>query len=150
MLFDSLDNLELYYPEVPRMQTVVEIMDKGDVYGMEPGSYQTKDPKVRYIISEYETDSKEKPYEIHRRATDVQIMLEGEELMSVSWREAVKEADKPYDKESDVQYTTGEPLAVWHAARSRFAVFLPGEPHKTGVAIGFPAKVKKVTFKIYD
>ena len=94
MLFDSLDNLELYYPEVPRMQTVVEIMDKGDVYDMEPGSYQTKDPKVRYIISEYETDSKEKPYEIHRRATDVQIMLEGEELMSVSWREAV-----PYQRE---------------------------------------------------
>lgn len=150
MLCDSLEHLELYYPLVPRLQTVVEVMDKGDVYDMEPGAYQTKDPRVRYLISSYETDAKDHPYEIHRRTTDVVIMLSGEELMSVSWREAVKEADTPYNKEEDVQYTTGEPITVWHAAQGRFAIFLPGEPHKEGVAIGLPSKVKKVVFKIYD
>ena len=110
----------------------------------------SKDPRVRYLISSYETDAKDHPYEIHRRTTDVVIMLSGEELMSVSWREAVKEADTPYNKEEDVQYTTGEPITVWHAAQGRFAIFLPGEPHKEGVAIGLPSKVKKVVFKIYD
>ncbi len=150
MIFDSLDNLELYLPLIPRMRSVIDVMDRGEVYEMECGSYQSKDPHVRYLISSYETESKEKPYEVHHKATDVEIMLKGEELMSVSWREAVKDADAPYDKDGDVQHTTGEPLIVWHAAPGRFALFLPGEPHKGGVAIGLPSKVKKITFKIYD
>lgn len=150
VIFDSIDNLEVYYPQVPLMRIVVEVMDRGDVYDQEPGAYQTRDPKVRYIISSYETTSKDVPFEIHRRSTDVQILLEGEELMSASWREAGKDAIDAYDKAEDVQHTTGEPLAVWHAAVGRFALFLPGEPHKTGVAIGLPRTNKKVVFRIYD
>lgn len=150
MIVDALDNLELYFPEVPKLQVVTEVMDKGDVYDKPDGSYQTKDPKVRYLISSYETSSGEKPYEIHRRSTDVLVILQGTELVSETWREAAKDADAPYDKEADVQYTTGEPVCVCKAGEGRFFVFLPGEPYRTGVSIGLPAKNKRVLFKIYD
>jgi len=147
MLFDTLDNLELYQPLLPLLQTVIEVMDKGDVYTMKDGSYATDNPNVRYSIGSYMTSSEGKRYEIHKKATDVQIMLEGEELMSVTWREAVKDAT-PYDEAKDIHFCDGDPLLVMHAAVGRFCVFFPGEPHKPGVPVVNPMACRKVVFKL--
>jgi len=147
MIFDTLDNLELYLPLLPQLKKVIEVMDRGEVYAMECGLYTTQDEKVRYRILSYMTSDAKKQYEIHKNAVDVQIVLEGEELMSLSWRESIKDAS-PQDGEDDTLLVEGEPLSVVHASVGRFVVFFPGEPHKCAVAVANAQRCKKVVFKL--
>jgi YhcH/YjgK/YiaL family protein len=149
MLFDTLDNLELYIPVLPKLAKVIEIMDRSLPYDAQPGEYATDDPDVRYIVSAYTTSVAPKQFESHRKETDVQILLEGEELMALSWRDLAANAS-PYDESSDCVLFDGEPTVVMQAAPGRFAIFFPGDTHISQVAIGEPAAVKKVVFKIKD
>lgn len=149
MLFDTLENLELYVPVLPKLRKVIEIMDRGLPYDAEPGSYTTDDPDVRYIVSAYMSSAESKQFESHRKETDVQIVLEGQELMALTWRELAGQAT-PYDEEKDCVFLDGEPTVVIQATQGRFSIFLPGEPHKPGVALAEPSAVKKVVFKIKD
>ncbi|MDY4609576.1 MAG: YhcH/YjgK/YiaL family protein [Sphaerochaetaceae bacterium] len=149
MLFDTLDNLELYIPVLPKLKKVIEVMDRSLPYDAEPGAYTTDDPDVRYVVSAYMTSAEPKRFESHRKETDVQIVLEGQELMALTWRELADQAS-PYDPDNDCVFLDGDPTVVIQATIGRFAIFLPGEPHKSGVALGDPSAVKKVVFKIKD
>lgn len=149
MLFDTLDNLELYIPVLPKLRKVIEIMDRGLPYEAEPGKYTTDDPDVRYVVSSYMTNTEPTQFESHRKETDVQIVLEGQELIALTWRELADKAT-PYDAASDCVLLDGDPTVVIQATTGRFSVFFPGEPHKPGVAIGESSAVKKVVFKIKD
>ena len=77
------------------------------------------------------------------------ILLKGNELMSTSWRE-LKNQSISYDQKTDTGFFNAEPISVLQATQGRFAIFFPGEPHKTGVADGEPCLVKKVVFKVED
>lgn len=147
MLFDTLENLELYLPVLPELQAVIEVMDKGDVYTMKDGVYPTSNPEVSYRIDSYQSGAEGTPYLIHRKTTVLMILLEGEELESLTWREAAKDAT-PYDSATDQCTCDGDPLVVIHAAVGRFCVFYPGEPHRSGLPVVNPASCKRVTFLI--
>ena len=149
MVFDTLDQLEMYIPLLPAIRVVADTMDHDELYDKAPGRYSTRDPKVTYTIYEYMTSAADKPFEYHREHSDVMIVLSGQELMSTSWRE-LKNQSQAFDAKADVGFFQAEPVTVLQAAQGRFAIFLPGEPHKSGIAAGEPSLVKKVVFKIED
>jgi|GEM_PF-1288329 YhcH/YjgK/YiaL family protein len=148
MVFDTLEHLELYLPLVARLQTVIEVMDKGDVYDKPVGFYHTNVKEVTYTIVSSSPCTDKKKYLVRKKTTDIMIVLEGEELTATTWREAVKEGT-PYDEKTDSLFVEGEPLAVLKAAVGRFSIFLPGEPHKYGVSEDTnPTTTKKVIFSV--
>lgn len=149
MVFDTLDQLEMYIPVVPKLRLIADIMDHDDLYEKECGSYTTKDPDVTYTISQYMTTSGGKQFEFHKDHTDVQIVLKGQELMSTTWRE-LKNQCETFDAKGDVGFFQAEPTTVLQATQGRFAVFFPGEPHKSGISAGEVSPVKKVVFKVLD
>lgn len=149
MVFDTLDQLEMYIPVLPAIRVVADTMDHDELYDKAPGKYSTRDPKVSYTIYEYMTSASDKPFEFHRDHSDVMIVLSGQELMSTSWRE-LKNQSQAFDAKADVGFFQAEPVTVLQAAQGRFAIFFPGEPHKSGIAAGEPSLVKKVVFKIED
>ena len=149
MVFDTLDQLEMYIPLLPAIRVVADTMDHDELYDKAPGRYSTRDPKVTYTIYEYMTSATDKPFEFHRDHSDVMIVLSGQELMSTSWRE-LKNQSQAYDSKADVGFFQADPVSVLQAAQGRFAIFFPGEPHKSGIAAGEPSLVKKVVFKIED
>ena len=149
MVFDTLDQLEMYIPLLPAIRVVADTMDHDELYDKAPGRYSTRDPKVTYSIYEYMTSAADKPFEYHREHSDVMIVLSGQELMSTSWRE-LKNQSQAFDAKADVGFFQAEPVTVLQAAQGRFAIFFPGEPHKSGIAAGEPSLVKKVVFKIED
>lgn len=149
MVFDTLDQLEMYIPLLPAIRVVADTMDHDELYDKAPGRYSTRDPKVTYTIYEYMTSAADKPFEYHREHSDVMIVLSGQELMSTSWRE-LKNQSQAFDAKADVGFFQAEPVSVLQAAQGRFAIFFPGEPHKSGIAAGEPSLVKKVVFKIED
>lgn len=149
MIFDSLDQLELYVPVLPALRVVASVMDHDDVYEKECGTYCTYDEKVSYVVSEYRTSAGGKQFEFHKKHTCVQIVLKGQELMSTTWRELKNQCEN-FNNSSDIGFTDAEPISVLQATQGRFAVFFPGELHKTGVSFGEPSLVKKVCFRIED
>ena len=149
MIFDTLENLELYFPLIDKLEVIADTMDHDDVYDKEPGSYTTRDSKVTYEVKSYITSEADKPFEFHKLHTDVHIVLSGQELLSTSWRELQRNCTA-FDEKNDFGLFTAEPITVLQGAQGRFAVFFPGEPHKSGIAAGEPGIVKKVVFKISD
>ena len=148
MVFDTLDQLEMYIPLLPALRVVADVMDHDDVYEKEPGTYSTYDPKVSYTVMEYKT-SQSSQFEFHNEHTSVQIVLKGQELMSTTWRELKRQCQN-FNKASDIGFLDAEPISVLQATQGRFAVFFPGEPYKAGVSYGEPSIVKKAIFKVLD
>ncbi|MBQ3728563.1 MAG: YhcH/YjgK/YiaL family protein [Spirochaetales bacterium] len=149
MVFDTLDQLEMYIPLLPAIRVIADTMDHDELYDKAPGKYTTRDSKVTYTISEYMTSTADKPFEFHKDHSDVMIILSGQELMSTSWRE-LKSQSQAFDSKVDVGFFQADPITVLQASQGRFAIFFPGEPHKSGVALGEPSLVKKVVFKVED
>ena len=149
MIFDTLDQMEMYIPVLPALRVIADTMDHDELYDKAPGKYPTRDPKVTYTISEYMSGTADKPFEYHLEHTDVMVVLSGQELLSTTWRE-LKNQSESYDRKADVGFFQADPVSVLHAAQGRFAVFFPGEPHKSAVAVGEPSPVKKAVFKVED
>lgn len=147
MIFDTLENLEMYIPVLPQIKTVAEAMDHDNIYDIGCGKYKTPDENVTYEVSEYLTAESDKPFVFHKKTTVVEIVLSGSELMSTTWRE-LKDGAPAFDKKTDTGIFAAEPITVLQAAQGRFAVFFAGEPYKSGIANGNSAMVKKVVFCI--
>lgn len=150
MIFDTLANMEMYRNLIPGMQTVIDVMDRGDVYKQEPGIYKTPDSRISYIITEIEAGTAPTPFMFHKETTVIEIVLSGHDLMSLAWREN-RDRLISYDKTTDSGTIDGDPIAVYQSEEGRFAVFFPGEPYRIGVSSsGMPDKVKRVAFRIKD
>ena len=149
MVFDTLDQLEMYIPVLPSIRLIADIMDHDDLYSLPCGTYKTKDEKVSYTITEYMTSAADRPFEYHTNCSILMIVLKGQELLSTSWREMKKES-LSFDREKGLGFVQGEPISVLQATQGRFVVFFPGEPYKSGVAMGESAPVKKVVFKVEE
>lgn len=149
MIFDSLSQLEMYIPLLPEIRLIVDILDHDNLYDMPCGTRTTRDKRVTYTITEGPTTTTDRPFEYHKHHTDVIIILHGQELLSTSWRELQIQAES-FDTATDTGFFVAEPLSVLQAAQGRFAIFFPGEPHKSNIAIGEPSIVKKVLFQIEE
>lgn len=80
MIRDLLDHLEWYVGLDPRMGALIDVLDRGEVYESAAGSCESG--PLRYQIIEYHTD--ERGVEATAEGPQVQIVLEGEELFSLS------------------------------------------------------------------
>lgn len=147
MIFDTLENLEMYIPVLPQLKTIAEAMDHDNVYELAPGKYKTPNENVSYEICEYTSSASDKPFEFHKNTTVVEIVLSGCELMSTTWRE-LKDQASAFDKKTDTGVFPSEPVTVLQAAQGRFAVFFAGEPYKTGISYAEPVSVKKIIFRV--
>lgn len=150
MIFDTLSNLELYRPVVAGLQSVIDEMDRGDIYRLAPGSYMTADGKIPYIITEFDAYTERRPYMFHKSTTVVEIVLSGHDVMGIAWREN-RDRTTGYDTKTDTGTLDGDPIGVFHGEEGRFAVFFPGEPYSLGMTpSGLPEKVKRVVFLLKE
>lgn len=149
MIFDTLSNLELYVPVVPQLRTVIEAMDHDNVYDLPKGHYTTPDPAVTYDVVEIVGTDAKVPFHFHKHKTIIEIVLSGKELQSTSWREMCHQCDV-YNKNTDIGLFNAEPISALQGAQGRFAVFLSGEPYKTGVSDGSEEIIRKAVFSVVE
>ena len=147
MIFDTLENLPKYVDSIPGLEEVIRCLKEENLASKPVGSYATNDARCRYNITEYET-SESQPYEKHRFATDVQVMLKGSEKMGFS---TDTECDPfgEYDAQKDISFSAGKDLVTLTASGTFFVVFFAGEAHRPGLPFSRPEKVKKVIFKLH-
>ena len=155
MICDKLENLGRYAEVHPRFREAFAFLRELIEGGAEKGRHDLPgtDGAIFANMNVYETKclSDATKMEVHRDYVDVQIMLEGEELMYVPSLDAETPVLTPYNEEGDYAlYAMPAPstcLALPLPAGS-FAIFFPGELHAPGLAPATPAGIRKLVGKI--
>ena len=147
MVFDKLDNIELYKGLSDSIYEGLKFLRQADS-SLAVGTYKVSS-SIRAIVSEYETKIKnEYGFEAHKQYVDIQGLLLGEERVAYVPIEKLKET-KAYNKEVDAAfYSTDEQPQEMTIGNGYFAIFYPQDGHMPQLCVDTPMKVKKVVVKV--
>ncbi len=147
MIFDKLDNAELYYPLSKKIKKAFEFIKITEWKNLEPGKYEY-DEDIFANLQEYETKNPtDAEFEVHRKYYDIQYVISGKEAMGIGQLDDLN-ITKPYDKDKDVVF--GEcPYSTIIVPEGYFTLFAPKDAHKPSLNVSNETKeVKKVIVKI--
>ncbi len=147
MIFDNLENAQLYYPLSKKIQDAFHFIKTTDWKALKPGKYELNDD-IFANLQEYETkDPKDAEFEVHRKYYDIQYVISGAEIMGFGDLENLN-VTKEYDDKKDVAF--GEcPSSNVLVSEGYFTFFAPKDAHKPCLNVGDNTKkVKKVIVKI--
>ena len=122
IVFDTLSYLESYTGPFPEINTIISVMDRSLPYDQLPGRYDTpEESSVKYIIDECLSSEKgfDSPKQEGRRI--MEIVLEGEEMVSVS-------------------------SSVFRLSEGSFLIYSGDEAVKRGIMYALPVHFKAVRF----
>ena len=145
MILDTLENMGLYERLGENFKQFSDYMKATDLRSLELGKYFLENG-VYFIVQEYTTkDIADAKYEAHRKYVDIQIILEGTEIMGYAPVDTLT-AKTDYSETSDFQVFMGEG-SLMNVGKDSFAIFFPQDGHMPGVGTS-PCAVKKVVVKI--
>ncbi len=148
MIYDEFSTLATYNSLINELPAVVTILESKQWEDEPLGTYATDNPRIAYEFVEYTTSAEPRLYQVFEEKTQVHIVVSGEELMALSWREHARSIS--FDKEGKATLTA-DPIGVIHAKAGHFALFMPGEPHTVGMeSQGIISMVRKLIFTIID
>lgn len=147
MIYDNISNIELYKGLSPDIYEGLKFLKDVDA-SIANGVYQIN-PRVKAIVSEYETKSEnEYGYEAHKKYIDIQCTLKGLEKVDCLPIERLKE-EKPYSDETDAAfYSASVPPQEMTIGNGYYAVFYPQDGHMPNLCTDNPIMVKKVVVKV--
>ena len=146
MIYDTLEHLLDYADFLPALRKVDAIIKQGNLLTAQTGRH-TIDDNLYYNIEEYQTTENPKPFEVHHRYADVQIVLKGEETHQTALRSAAENLPD-FDDERDIAFFHSPVAATFYASAQHFLIYLPFEPHRSQMAVEKVQSVRKVVFKI--
>ncbi len=148
MIYDELSSLSQYNSlndELPNVQMILESTQWQDE---SVGQYTCRNPRITCELVEYTSTAEPRLYQVFEEKTRVHILLSGEELMALSWREHARSI--AFDQEGKATLAA-DPIGVIHAKTGHFALFMPGEPHTVGMESSTKnSKIRKLIFTIID
>jgi len=148
VIYDELSSLAKYNLLSNELPSVVMILESRQWEDMLVGSYTSENRRIAYELVEYTSSLKPRLYQVFEEKTQIHLLLSGEELMALSWREHARSI--AFDQDG-MATLSADPIGVIHAKAGHFALFMPGEPHTVGM--GSPGKsslVRKLIFTISD
>lgn len=148
MIYDELSSLSTYNSLIHDLPAVVTILTSRQWEDVSVGSYASEMAGLAYELVEYASSSVPSPYQVFEEKTQIHVLLSGEELMALSWREHARSLF--FDKDGKATLAA-DPIGVIHAKAGHFALFMPGEPHTVGMGSqGKTMTVRKIIFTISD
>ena len=150
MIYDTLSNWTTYFPGNPVWRAVFEfLLARGRTLP------QGRHPILGDDAAASVAAARTRPeaggfFEAHRRAVDVQLLLEGRELIRVASACGLS-VSRPYDDGTDCELYEPPllPSACLPLEPGRFAVFFPQDAHQPLLAAAEgPGPVEKVVVKI--
>ncbi|MTH46072.1 YhcH/YjgK/YiaL family protein [Intestinirhabdus alba] len=85
--------------------------------------------------------------EYHRQWADIQVVLEGEEIINAATLEAAAEDDEERRPDLFISQHARHGVAIT-LRPGDFALFMPGEPHQALCTVAEPRTVRKAVFKV--
>ena len=146
MILDTMKNLELYAGLGENFKQVAEYVKKTDLRSLAVGRHDLENGVYMNVQDYYTTKPiEEGKYEAHRKYTDIQILLEGDEMMGCANINTLT-AETAYDEKDDYLLLQGEGSFV-KVEKDCFVVFFPEDAHMPGVNVK-PVQVRKIVVKV--
>jgi YhcH/YjgK/YiaL family protein len=149
MIVDSLANASRYHALHPRLAAAFDYLASFDP-ATPDGKYPIDADRVHVLVQSYATKpAAEKKWESHRRYLDVQYIVSGRELITVAPIGALAGATEYNEAKDVINYSgaSGEASTLF-VEGGQFAIFLPEDGHRPGVAVDATEDVRKVVVKV--
>lgn len=149
MFLDTLATAELgHYPK--RIAEALSWLRTQDFETLPAGVHEIDGRAMYAQVIDVETQDKEtlKP-ERHRAYLDVQYLYRGTETMGIAIETGNNPLAVPYDEARDILfYDTAENENFFTLQAGQFTVFFPTDIHRSTIAAGAPAMIRKIVVKI--
>ncbi len=147
MIFGNLQNLGEYPFLDAQIRECFAYAGAHDLMGFEKGSHAIDGERLFVNIVEYTTTTPENRFwEAHRGYLDLHLMLRGAEQIDLNFIQNMEQ--KEYVPQDDFLPMDGEKNSAVVLRDGDFLVCYPSDGHRTAVAVGEPAAIKKAIFKI--
>lgn len=148
MIFDKLSNIKNYLGMNSNLDTAINYILEHDLNTLPMGKTELKGNQVYINVMEAQASPGDnRSYEIHKNYMDIQIDLEGVELIQTGDSAAMNIAD--YNTETDFGTVICENLADCIIGPGNFIICTAGEPHKPGCSVSENTFLKKCVFKVH-
>lgn len=150
----QLTQISKSYPVV--IQNVLEYLNSIDKEQLALGRHELPgfdSKQAWFVVLEYNKEplGNFKP-EVHKYHSDLQIVLEGSEVMAWSLDTGTHTDAGPYKQERDLQFYeyAGVELNSIHAKHNQFYLFTPNTVHITNIENDDSQPVRKLVVKIHN
>lgn len=144
MVIDKIENLEKYASLNPLFSQAIEFLKSTDLNAHEIGKVKLQGDDLVVNFAQARPKTKEEAkLETHNRFIDIQIPLDGVEVMGYTPRADLLDAE--YNAEKDITFYPGLAESYLTIKPGMFAIFFPEDGHAPGVT---PDGVKKVIVKV--
>lgn len=137
MILDKLENADLYFECVPRLENFVHFFNNNDLEELPPCKIKLDgDDLIVNILDFNGKDEGDCQLEAHKDYIDIQIPLGADEMMK--WKAQVDCQDvlKDYDEGEDVEFYSDKAETSIVVPKGYFVVFFPSDAHAPGIAAG--------------
>ena len=158
MIYDRIENLDKYVSVHPRFANAFLYLKKLIAENAVNGRHDMPSadlPNAVFVnVNEYDTRKlgNTDRMEVHHKYIDVQVMLQGEEIIYIPSTCGLTLATS-YDDTADYKLveSPSETENIRLVMRpNTFAIFFTGEPHMPGIAYCEPESVRKMIGKVLD
>lgn len=147
MIFGNLAVLDEYPFLDARIKECFAYAAAHDLSAFAKGSHPIDGERLFVNIVEYTTTTPENRFwEAHRQYLDLHLMLRGAEQIDLNFIQNMEQKD--YVERDDFLPLEGGKNSSVILRRGDFLICYPSDGHRTAVAAGEPAAIKKAIFKI--
>ena len=149
MICENMRSRNNYSSINNNFEKAFEFLKRTDLKALAVGKYEVQGEEIFALVQEYTTQNQEeKKWESHEKYIDIQLIVEGQEIMGYAPVEGLEvkedlrpESDMIFYNEtlngSNIKFTNGD-----------YAIFFPEDAHKPGCAAVECSKVKKIVVKV--
>jgi len=146
MIVDKLSEAEKYFPLHPEFKIAFEYLRKLISQEIEIGKYEIDGDDIFCIVSSDLGKKKEDAkLEHHKKYIDIQMLIEGNEIIGWKNLSECKSVSKEFNIEKDIAFFNDEPEIWLNLKPLTFAIFFPEDAHAPMIS---NSVVKKVVVKI--
>lgn len=149
MIYTEIESLKRYRGMGKYLDEAIDFLCSHPLEEFQAGHYEINGSQLYMNVFDYETILEEEGFfEAHEHYADIQMTIEGEELVGVS--EMTKVKIKSIDREKDLIEVTGQPEHYMRLSPGKALIVFPEDAHMVKLAAeGMPSAVKKAVIKLY-
>lgn len=147
MIFGNIQNLKEYPFLENDIKECFAYAKAHNLAEFKAGSHEIDGQRLFVNIVEYTTTTPDKRFwEAHKQYLDVHFMLQGTEQIDLNFIENMEQ--KEYVEKDDFLPLEGPKNGSVILQTGDFLICFPSDGHRTAVAVGEPAAIKKAIFKV--
>lgn len=146
MIYDKLNNIELYKGLYPNLDIAIDYIKQGTYTTLPVGKHEISGEDVFVSVVELEQkDANTTPFEIHKKYLDIHVDIFGNELIQTGG----EAKELTFDDTKDFGIVECESSVSSHMSPNDFYICMLNEPHKPACAVSEQKQtIKKCIFKV--